>query len=127
MTTTNFKTSSTLDIEIVTNLEIELYDVGYSVEDSDVQVQLRFDKATQRVIADLAISIKVVSDSDHSKFITFVYNASAAPFMTPMSHAKMSARHVDNHNLDESEFESLFGGAIDELGYFAIKFESAED
>lgn len=123
MNITNFKTSDNLDIEIVTSLEIETYDVGYSIEDSDVQVQLKFDKSTKRVIADLAISIKAVSDSDHSKFITFVYNASAYPFMTPLSYANLSARHVDTHNLDESEFESLFSGVVDELGYFAIKFE----
>lgn len=123
MNTTNFRNAKTIDIEVFTDVKVETYDVGYSVDDSDVQVKLRFDRDTHRIIADFSILVKVVSDRDSSKFITFKYEDSAAAYMTPSIHARLLARHIGTHNLSDEEYEYLFGGAIDDLGYVTINFE----
>lgn len=123
MNITNFRASDTLDIEVCTNVEVELYEIGYSVEDSDVQVQLRLDRDNLRVVADFIVSVKLVSDKDRSKFIVFKYEDSTSPYKIRTRHTRLTSRFIETHNLDDSEFESLFGGSIDDLGFINIKFE----
>lgn len=123
MDVANFRNAETIDIEVFTDVKVETYDVGYSVEDSDVQVKLSFDRGSHRIIADFSILVKVVSDKDSSKFITFKYEDSAVPYMSPRIRTKLVARHIGAHNLTDEEYEYLFGGAIDDLGYVTIDFE----
>lgn len=123
MSTANFNYVKTIDTEVFIHAEIETYDIGYSVEDCDIQVRSYFDKDNFKITGSFTIFVEIVSDKDSSKFIMFKYEDSEVGHMLPNISARLLARHIEDHNLSDEEYERLFGGAIDDLGYVTIKFE----
>lgn len=118
-----FTNVQNIEFEVRTNLDVDVIEEGYELEDSDLQVKLRFDRATHRILADFSALVKVVNAQDPTKFATFKFADSSQVYGNATIYARLTKDYVGAHTFEDAEYEYLFDGAIDDLGSITITFE----